>query len=88
MSREKQQQHYRADGVRITHDPYATGMAEKYGQPGETDNEGFDPYAGLPRHLSVKITTKTPTVIVSIWRGLCGMAYLSARVVVSGPGSL
>jgi len=45
MSREKQQQHYRADGVRITHDPYATGMAEKYGQPGETDNEGFDPYA-------------------------------------------
>ena len=38
-------QRYRADGVRITHDPYAPGMAEKYGQPGETDNEGFDPYA-------------------------------------------
>mmetsp|Transcript_25513 Transcript_25513/g.79588 ORF Transcript_25513/g.79588 Transcript_25513/m.79588 type:complete len:346 (+) Transcript_25513:131-1168(+) len=38
-------QHYRADGVRITHDPYAKGMAEKYGAPGKTDSEGFDPYA-------------------------------------------
>jgi hypothetical protein len=35
---------YRADGVRITHDPYAPGLAEKYGLPGATDNEGFDPY--------------------------------------------
>jgi len=37
-------QHYRADGVRITHDPYAAGMAEKYGAVGQTDAEGFDPY--------------------------------------------
>jgi len=37
--------HYRKDGVRITHDPYAPGMADKYGTPGKTDNEGFDPYA-------------------------------------------
>lgn len=37
--------HYRTDGVRITHDPYAPGMAEKYGLPGSTDPEGFDPYA-------------------------------------------
>jgi len=36
---------YRKDGVRITHDPYAPGMAEKYGTPGKTDDEGFDPYA-------------------------------------------
>ncbi len=36
---------YRSDGVRITHDPYETGMAEKYGTPGKTDSEGFDPYA-------------------------------------------
>lgn len=36
---------YRHDGVRITHDPYAQGMAEKYGAPGKTDGEGFDPYA-------------------------------------------
>lgn len=36
--------YYRKDGVRITHDPYAPGMAEKYGLPGDTDNEGFDPY--------------------------------------------
>ena len=36
---------YRADGVRITHDPYAPGMKEKYGAPGRTDGEGFDPYA-------------------------------------------
>lgn len=38
-------EYYRADGVKITHDPYAPGMLEKYGRPGETDNEGFDPYA-------------------------------------------
>ena len=37
-------QHYRADGVRITHDPFAAGMAEKYGAAGQTDAEGFDPY--------------------------------------------
>jgi len=37
--------YYRKDGVRITHDPYAPGMAEKYGLPGMTDPEGFDPYA-------------------------------------------
>ena len=36
--------YYRADGVRITHDPYAPGMAAKYGAPGQTDGEGFDPY--------------------------------------------
>ena len=37
--------YYRKDGVRITHDPHAPGMSEKYGRPGETDAEGFDPYA-------------------------------------------
>ena len=37
--------YYRKDGVKITHDPYAPGMKEKYGAPGGTDNEGFDPYA-------------------------------------------
>jgi len=36
---------YRSDGVRITHDPHAPGMAEKYGAQGETDQDGFDPYA-------------------------------------------
>ena len=30
---------YRADGVRIMHDPFAPGMVEKYGRPGHTDNE-------------------------------------------------
>merc|ERR1712013_733369 len=38
-------EYYRSDGVRITHDPYHPDMAKKYGQPGETDSEGFDPYA-------------------------------------------
>ena len=38
-------EYYRKDGVRITHDPYSPEMAEKYGLPGETDREGFDPYA-------------------------------------------
>lgn len=37
-------EYYRKDGVRITHDPYAPGMAERYGLPGQTDQEGFDPY--------------------------------------------
>ena len=37
--------HFRHDGVRMTHDPYAPGMVEKYGRPGRTDGEGFDPYA-------------------------------------------
>mmetsp|Transcript_17396 Transcript_17396/g.49801 ORF Transcript_17396/g.49801 Transcript_17396/m.49801 type:complete len:250 (+) Transcript_17396:97-846(+) len=37
--------YYRADGVRIAHDPYAPGMAEQYGLPGSTDSDGFDPYA-------------------------------------------
>ena len=36
---------YRADGVRITHDPFEAGMAAKYGAPGATDSDGFDPYA-------------------------------------------
>ena len=40
-----QQEYYRSDGVRIHHDPYAPGMASKYGRPGETDADGFDPYA-------------------------------------------
>lgn len=38
-------EHYRADGVRITHDPFHPDMEAKYGRPGETDKEGFDPYA-------------------------------------------
>lgn len=37
-------EYYRADGVKILHDPYAPGMVEKYGRPQETDAEGFDPY--------------------------------------------
>lgn len=37
--------YYRSDGVRITHDPHAKGMAAKYGSPGQTDADGFDPYA-------------------------------------------
>jgi hypothetical protein len=37
--------YYRSDGVRITHDPHAKGMAQKYGTPGNTDADGFDPYA-------------------------------------------
>lgn len=44
-SRTAMGEYRRADGVAITHDPYAPGMAEKYGMPGKTDQEGFDPYA-------------------------------------------
>ena len=34
-------------GVRrhLTYDPYAPSLVEKYGLPGSTDPEGFDPYA-------------------------------------------
>lgn len=42
---EKTDEYFRSDGVRIAHDPYAPGMAEKYGLPGQTNPEGFDPYA-------------------------------------------
>eukprot|EP00977_Amphora_coffeiformis_P019197 scaffold7012_cov157-Amphora_coffeaeformis.AAC.5 len=42
---QRETDYYRSDGVRITHDPYAPGMASKYGLPGETDPAGFDPYA-------------------------------------------
>lgn len=38
-------EYYRTDGVRIDFDPYALGMAEKYGLPGSTDADGFDPYS-------------------------------------------
>jgi hypothetical protein len=34
-----------SDGLIISYDPYAPEMIEKYGAPGETDNEGFNPYA-------------------------------------------
>jgi Ankyrin repeats (many copies) len=44
-ARDQMAEHCRKDGVRINHDPYAPGMAEKYGLPGQTDPEGFDPYA-------------------------------------------
>jgi len=37
--------YYRADGVRMGFDPYAPGVAEQYGLPGNTDSDGFDPYA-------------------------------------------
>jgi hypothetical protein len=39
------QEYHRKDGVKITHDPYAPGMADQYGLPGNTDPDGFDPYA-------------------------------------------
>jgi len=45
--------HYRSDGVRITHDPYAPGMASKYGLPGETDPEGF--VSTMPPHPTENI---------------------------------
>jgi hypothetical protein len=35
----------RKNGVIINYDPYAPGMAEKYGAPGQTNPEGFDPYS-------------------------------------------
>ena len=35
----------RADGVVIQHDPTDPRLAAKYGLPGATDDEGFDPYA-------------------------------------------
>jgi len=35
----------RRDGLKINYDPYAPEMVEKYGAPGNTDSEGFDPYS-------------------------------------------
>jgi len=42
---ENDMDYYRKDGIRMDFNPYAKGMAEKYGLPGSTDPEGFDPYA-------------------------------------------
>ena len=43
VSRERgDMEHYRSDGVRITHDPYHPDMEAKYGRPGETDKEVSD----------------------------------------------
>lgn len=36
--------HVRRDGLKIAYDPYAPDMIAKYGAPGQTDNEGFNPY--------------------------------------------
>jgi len=35
----------RSDGLKINYDPYSPDMVAKYGAPGETDSEGFDPYS-------------------------------------------
>jgi ankyrin repeat protein len=35
---------YRPDGVRMGYDPTTQEMIAKYGAPGATDNEGFDPH--------------------------------------------
>lgn len=45
MSASDSNEYYRKDGVKIAHNPYQPGMGEKYGLPGSTDPEGFDPYA-------------------------------------------
>ncbi len=64
--------YYRHDGVRITHDPYSAGMAAKYGTPGNTDSEGFDPYAdsvGAGLTLTFTLTlvlTLTPTLTLTL----------------------
>jgi len=44
-SAKNNEEHYHSDGVKITYDPYAPGIAENYGLPGSTDPDGFDPYA-------------------------------------------
>ena len=33
----------RDDGIIVHFDPYAPEMMEKYGRPGETNDEGFNP---------------------------------------------
>ena len=35
----------RADGLNMGYDPFAPEMVAKYGAPGQTDDEGFNPYA-------------------------------------------
>ena len=45
VNADNEKEFYRADGIRLDFDPYAPGIAEKYGLPGNTDSDGFDPYA-------------------------------------------
>ena len=35
----------RADGLNMGYDPFTPEMVAKYGAPGQTDDEGFNPYA-------------------------------------------
>lgn len=44
MSMSENSIYVRSDGLTISYDPYAPEMIEKYGAPGATDSEGFNPY--------------------------------------------
>jgi hypothetical protein len=54
-------------------------MAAKYGRPGQTDNEGFDPYVQHHRRAATAataavtdtdtVTVTDTTVITTYWRG-------------------
>ena len=37
MNANNDNEYYRSDGVKILHDPFAPGLASKYGLPGETE---------------------------------------------------
>ena len=44
MSTNEKSIYVRSDGLKISYDPFAPEMIEKYGSPGDTDSEGFNPY--------------------------------------------
>ena len=77
--------HYRRDGVRIQHDPYAPGMAEKYGRPGETDDEGFDPYAGEPE-MTVRLVSLNARQHLCDQQSGCVLLILAWHADSVGPG--
>ena len=53
----------------LRHDPYAPGMAEKYGMPGKTDNEGWS------RHVFIAVFWPSDDVwILRILEYLWGVA--------------
>ena len=51
----------RADGVIMNYDPFHPDMMEKYGAPGETDNEGFNPYTVI--NIIIGFTFIVPTLV-------------------------
>ena len=60
-------EHYRTDGVRITHDPYHPDMEAKYGRPGETDKEVSDSDITIMVTIMMMFVPRVLTPTLTAW---------------------